>query len=1054
MKCVLSSDRLPVLYEADAAVIGGSFAGIACALRLAECGLRVVVVEPRTYLGRELTATLRPWLELSEEEEKASLPDPIRHVLALSEAMRPSDEVRPLHADRLKRSLEDLLAGRSIELLYASLPTAVLERQGRTVGLEIANKSGRQAIECRFVVDATETALAAALCGEDMSRYRPGERALYRRTLEFTNVDAAGQSLGELPVPTELGLAGDRIRLLPGSAGGGHVWAEFELELPSANTLEANRDRESQARHAGMRLAVWLIRQAPAFRKADLAASSHELLGPYPLPATRGEMPFTIADCEVGRPDVVSLAKSIFAFGSEMLHDPVQASVLGRQAADAMLERVTGATDHSADEPAAAAIGIGIDASDRNEYELCVPGTDFFQRVERTIPVEARAIPVWKRTEVLVVGGGSSGASAAITAAGEGSATTLIDLNPGLGGTGTYGGVDSYWFGRKTGYAAKIAELVRLVQSELRYKGHKWNLEAKMHALLCEAEKTGADLLLNAVTCGAAMLGRRVCGAVVATRWGLSTVLASVVIDASGDGDVAAFAGAEFVYGSERDHAVMWYSLAQFKEPGKSTNNFTGMVDVSNVLDYTRAILAGRRRGEDLHDHGIYVATRESRHIMGEVVMRLTDQLLHRRWHDVINVHFSNHDVKGVSGAEWVNVGLIPPNLDIEIPYRMLLPKGLEGLLVAGKAISATHDALPAIRMQADLENLGAAAALAASMAVRANEGLRNLTLSKLQARLAAEGLIPERVLERRLEPVRFSEAELERLVDSIETEPLYEYANMRMNETYEKPIPFVEICSVGPRIVPVLERAMGRAEGNRRIRIAQALCMLQSRSGVPVLLDAIQRELQGPRLPERTADILYVQLPPDHGAMPDAAYLLYSLAPAADPRSVKAWEQVAERIDLDEVSFKDSRKGLFYYVDAVCRGAERLGSRAALPALERLHRIPLLNGQQCSDRAQADYFLERRAMLELAIGRALARCGSEEGYAVLIAYLSDNRSMLARGALLELRRLSGRMEDADPERWRRWASAEKPERQPRPLDIRLDFEFDSESMLRRERVE
>ncbi|WP_425283883.1 FAD-dependent oxidoreductase [Lihuaxuella thermophila] len=52
-------------------------------------------------------------------------------------------------------------------------------------------------------------------------------------------------------------------------------------------------------------------------------------------------------------------------------------------------------------------------------------------------------------------------------------------------------------------------------------------------------------------------------------------------------------------------------------------------------------------------------------------------------------------------------MGCIPPNLLIEIPYRMLLPKGLDGILVIGKAISATHDALPAIRMQADLENLG-----------------------------------------------------------------------------------------------------------------------------------------------------------------------------------------------------------------------------------------------------------------------------------------------------------------------------------------------------------
>jgi len=51
--------------------------------------------------------------------------------------------------------------------------------------------------------------------------------------------------------------------------------------------------------------------------------------------------------------------------------------------------------------------------------------------------------------DVLVVGGGTSGATAAITSAREGMSTVLLELNPGLGGTGTLGGVDSYWFGRR-----------------------------------------------------------------------------------------------------------------------------------------------------------------------------------------------------------------------------------------------------------------------------------------------------------------------------------------------------------------------------------------------------------------------------------------------------------------------------------------------------------------------------------------------------------------------------------------------------------------------------
>ncbi|KRE34096.1 FAD-dependent oxidoreductase [Paenibacillus sp. Soil724D2] len=660
-------------------------------------------------------------------------------------------------------------------------------------------------------------------------------------------------------------------------------------------------------------------------------------------------------------------------------------------------------------------------------------------------------LPTLKKVDVLVIGGGSSGACASITAAGEGVNSLLVDMNPGLGGTGTLGGVDSYWFGRREGFASRIHEAVLAVQQEIGYKGHKWNIEAKMFALQQEAVRKGVDLLFNAFTYGVLMKENRVCGVQVATRWGPAALYAEVVIDATGDGDVAAFAGAEFVYGSAKDHTVMWYSLAQYKTPDKIQNNFTSMVDVSDILDYTRAIMAGRRRGDpQLHDHGIYVATRESRHIIGETVMQLSDQLLQRSWPDVVNIHFSNHDVKGVSGSDWINVGLIPPNLEIEIPYRLLLPKAIEGLLVAGKAISATHDALPAIRMQSDLENLGGVAALAAALAVRSGVTPRDIRIQELQDRLIHEGILPASVRTRRLAPIHYSEEALRGLVDQIESEqPLYEYANMRMNEIYKGPIPFVEICSLGQRIVPFLAEALELASGAKQIRLAQALAMLGNQSAVPVLIERIMEQLKGTELPRRTADMMYVQLPPDHGAMPDVVYLLYSLAQTRDSRSIAVWQRVVDLMQPREEDFTDTWLGLYYYVDAISQGAERLGDRGAIPVLEQLHRIPYLHSQISSSAPQSDYFLERRAMLELVIARALARCGSRLGYEVLIQYVRDGRSLLAKQALQQLRTLSGQLLDKDAERLRIWLDSERPYRQTHPLQLQLDIETNSESILR-----
>ena len=135
-------------------------------------------------------------------------------------------------------------------------------------------------------------------------------------------------------------------------------------------------------------------------------------------------------------------------------------------------------------------------------------------------------------------------------------------------------------------------------------------------------------------------------------------------------------------------------------------------------------------------------------------------------------------------------------------------PKGLDGILVAGKAVSATHDALPAIRMQSDLENLGAVCALAPAQAVGCCRSPREIDIKPPQQRLGKEGLIPEDAVTRKLSPYRYTDEELSQLVDSIEGEvPLYEYSNMRMNEIYRGRLPFVEICSLGQRSILIWNR-------------------------------------------------------------------------------------------------------------------------------------------------------------------------------------------------------------------------------------------------------
>ena len=883
-----------------------------------------------------------------------------------------------------------------------------------------------------------------------------------------------------LDVPSKLGLIDDRILLHSGYRGEGHMLVECRLQLPAADFSAVGfEQRESRARRLTTRVAAYLMQKVDAFAGATFAAASHELHGPHTALAVGAlrEAPLQPTAWAPQRDDILlpapaaasaeAVAKPIpvraFAGPSfnlwrlnetadlppelqASMRDPLVACAVGTQLAN-RLDRPTGMKIPT--------VGRGLSAVDGRRTTVDGPHIrdaispqpgKHYQRVT-TGP---SALPVLEEVDVLVVGGGTSGATAALVAGRAGLRTALVEMNPGLGGTGTYGGVHSYWFGRRVGFAGQVTALAMALHHELRQPPPegpvpRWNIEAKAQALRQATEDAGVHLFFNALVIAAILDGDRVRGAALATRQGPVALLARVVIDATGDGDVVAHAlahhqsAARPTYGAARDHVVMWYSLAQFARPGRTRNNFTSMVDVSNLHDYTRAILAGRRRLRDRdHDHGIYVAPRESRHVVGDVELTLTDQLLQRRWPDVINVAFSNHDVKGHSTSDWVRLGLIPPNLEVEIPYRALLPTGLHNILVVGKAISATHDALPAIRMQADMENLGGAAALVAAYACRHDCDLREIDVAAVQEQLVDAGVLPPEIDQHRLVLWRLDDEELARQVAALDARPLISYADMDMDEVYRDRLAPVDVCCAGPQVVPLLEQELARSYMSqplaRRLLLAQLLALVGSKAGVPVLLARLQEALAGDALPPRSSHIRYAGAPPDQGAMPEEVYLLHALGMARDRRALPIWERVVDLLATATVGDVESGvKGIFYYVEAVCAGAERLGDAAAIPLLRRLHGYAPFHDLVCRHGFQADFFAERRSHLELLIARALARCGSPYGAAVLIDYLDDVRALLASHAYSELAAISGHDLGQETAPWGEWLERQGEALAPKP---------------------
>lgn len=1048
---------LPVLRQGHVAVVGGSIAGMAAALELVQAGQHAVLIEPRTYMGREITATLRPWLD-------SNIPIEANVIQGLSEHARgktiaPDSQEIPLHPDKIKLYLEDILLAAGVSFLYASLPVGIVREQGALKGLIIGNKSGRQLIACETIVDATETAVAARVAGVEFESEHTGTFH-WRRTLEFDQVKSAPPTL---EVPPELDIVGNRVLVHQGYAEG-DILVECEYAFTTTETgLCALNAREIEARHRSIRLASYLIQNVPAFARARFGTASNEMLGVYTgrlagqpgaawgsvefrSGADRVSVPLS-AFCAANGVWCLNSAARLDAEYSNLFLDPIEANLIGRALAQALGSTAAAVSDSK---PAKAREQDAPDANVLVVYEQASPQRGRPYPVQDVPPQE---IPLWTNTQVLVAGGGTSGATAARVAAEQGARTLLVELNPGLGGTATYGGVDAYWAGRHIAFAAQVKTRVNQIHAALNMAPkNQWNHQAKMEGLLQLADEANVDMLFNVITIGALVEQQSVRGVVLATRLGPYAVLADCVVDATGDADVAAFAGAEFVYGSARDRVVMWFSLNQQKRPGRTQGNFTSMVDVSNIEDYTRAILVGRRRGGDLYDHGIYVATRESRHIIGDATVTLSDILLQRARPDVINIHFSNFDIKGKSEADWELLGIVPPNIDVEIPYGALLPRGVDDLLVAGKAFSATHDSIPGTRMQADIENLGGVAGLAAALAVRANVTPRQLDIRELQSRLIQIGLLPAQVLTRELEPFEYTDPILWALIEAINPgRPLHAYSDEKLTEVFRGILPEVELGTAGARAIPVLERAHGAAKGMLKLRLAQLLCFVGAESGVPTLISHLEQELHArEELPPRESFIRNSNLPPpDQAAMPDLVYLLYTLGMARDKRSLRVLEQVADLLAFTEKDLWDFYSAPFLYVDAVCSVAERLGDPAAIPILEKIHFHPLLHDQMRRRGIQPDFVQERLAMLELALARAMARCGSPRGYVLLINYLNDNRALYAEQAHVELMAITGKDYGKDPMAWSNWLEDRVDDLEPCPVTERLDMPELGEIILR-----
>jgi glycine/D-amino acid oxidase-like deaminating enzyme len=420
-----------------------------------------------------------------------------------------------------------------------------------------------------------------------------------------------------------------------------------------------------------------------------------------------------------------------------------------------------------------------------------------------------------REVDVLVVGAGSAGSTAAVAAGRAGARTLLVDRLGFLGGTST-AVLDTFYAFYTPGERPRkvVAGVPDEVVGRLTERGAAFErpntygagtgitydpevLKLVWEELVLEA---GVSVLLHSFAHGVDLDGDGRVGAVrFWTKGGELVVRAACVVDASGDADVSALAGVSHERPGEGGSvqslstvfrlanvdvaraesvpkAELWrlmqeaassgeYALPRLEGsvhrtplPGVMMALMTRVrdVDATDPDALTRAELEGRRQTREYlrflrdrvpgYEQAVLVSTspaigvRESRRILGRYVLTADDCLAARRFPDQIALCGAPiEDHHAGADTRWVYV---PDGGAYGISYRSLLPREVEGLIVAGRCFSATHDAHASARSMGTCMAMGQAAGTAAALAVAAATVPGELDAAALRSRLQENGAL------------------------------------------------------------------------------------------------------------------------------------------------------------------------------------------------------------------------------------------------------------------------------------------------------------------------